>query len=95
MTLNGTIDQGNDMQNYRQAATSMKNPGQRWFDSEISGFSFPREDTFVEQREGLTTKGLRLGTSEMDDRTRLENPDRSLQQFIFPEREEDYQEDDR
>ena len=67
----------------------------RSFDSEISGFTFAREDTFIERRDGLTTKGLRLGQSEMDNRTRLELPERTFNQFVFPDREEDVEERDR
>lgn len=90
----GVIDQNDDMQTYRQSSTKQV-PGQRSFDSEISGFTFPREQTFIERRDGLTTKGLRLGMSEMDDKTRDEWPERRFDQIVFPDREEDTEERDR
>jgi hypothetical protein len=90
----GVIDQNDNMRTYRQSSTKQV-PGQRSFDSEISGFTYAREDTFIEQRDGLTTKGLRLGQQERDARTRLELPDRTFTQFIYPEHEEDIEERDR
>lgn len=93
-TLNGTIDQNDTMQTYRQSST-IQVPGQRSFDSEISGFTYPREQTFIERRDGLNTRGLRLGTSERDDTTRDEWPERRFDQIVFPDREEDTEERDR
>ena len=69
--------------------------GERWFDSEQSGFSYPRSQTFIERREGLTSNGLRLGADERDDTTRLENPSYNYQGIIFVDDEEDDEEDDR
>jgi hypothetical protein len=67
---------------YRQSALR-STPGERWFDSERSGFSYPRSETFIEQREGISSFGKRLGKDEEDAPTRQERPGLSFSQIIL------------
>ena len=71
-TLNGTWESQTSPDNpnaYRGSAKWLT-PGQRWFDSEQSGFSYPRAETFIETREGHPSFGKRLGIDERDENTR-------------------------
>jgi hypothetical protein len=71
-TLNGTFESQSSPDNpngYRGAAR-WATPGQRWFDSERSGFSYPRAETFIEDREGHPDLGKRMGLDERDEETR-------------------------
>lgn len=74
---------------YRLASRGGK-VGERWFDSEKSGMSAPRSETFIERRPGHPDYGKRLRTKdEMDERTRdLEPRDRSFISLLNP-REDD------
>lgn len=91
-TLNGQFAKANDPQDYRQAAL-WSTPGQRWFDSDQSGFSYPRAQTITESREGLTTHGQRIGTDEVDAPTRLERPSVRMISLINQSEEEDHEDD--
>lgn len=68
---------------------------ERWFDSELTGFSYTRSRTFIEQREGHPKKGLRMGVDEMDEPFRQERPADTLNQLLFNDREDDTEEWDR
>lgn len=71
---------------YRHAArneTKRGAKGERWFDSEQSGFSYPRSKTVIEQREGIPSFGKRIGRDEVDDKTRQERPGMSFSQIIL------------
>ena len=71
-TLNGTWESQSspDNPNAYRGSAKWATPGQRWFDSEQSGFSYPRAETFVESREGHPAFGKRLGLDERDETTR-------------------------
>ncbi len=69
--------------------------GRRWFASDRSGFLYPRQDTFIERREGIPSQGERLGQDERDARTRNERPGITFSSLIFSDREEDTEEWDR
>jgi len=77
---------------YRESARrGLGRLGERWFDSEQSGFSYPRSETFIETREGLGSSGQRLGLDEKDATTRRERPSMTMSQLILSniDREED------
>lgn len=79
-TLNGTFESQTSPDNpnaYRKSA-KWSTPGQRWFDSERGGFSYPRAQTFVENREGHPDFGKRMGLDERDETTRDVGPLRSV-----------------
>ena len=80
---------------YRQSSSPLARPGERSFDSEKSGFTYPRHLTFVERREGNPDYGLRMGFDERSAPTRDDNPGYRLSHFIFQDREEDDEEYDR
>lgn len=67
-----------DIPNAYRGSALYTTPGMRWFDSERSGFSFPRSGTFVESREGHPDFGKRMGLSERDEETRDVGPLRSV-----------------
>lgn len=73
---------------YRQSPLRAT-PGERWFDSDRSGFSAPRSETFIENREGIPSFGNRLRLSERDDRTRNERPGLTFSRLILGDREDD------
>lgn len=81
-TINGSPAFSRGPLIYRHAALR---PGgrERWFDSEQSGFSYPRSQTFIEQREGIPSFGKRLGLDEKDEKTRQERPGLSFSQIIL------------
>jgi hypothetical protein len=81
-TINGTPATSRGPLIYRQSALK-PTPGERWFDSEQSGFSYPRSETFIEQREGIPSYGKRLGKDERDEKTRQERPGLSFSQIIL------------
>lgn len=68
---------------------------ERWFDSELTGFSYTRSRTFIEFREGHPKRGLRMGIDEMDEPFRQERPADTYQQLLFQDREDDTEEWDR
>lgn len=92
--LVGAFDFSRGPEIYRNAALK-PTPGERWFDSEQSGFSYPRSETVVEQREGLPSYGKRIGLDEVDEKTRQERPGLSFQQIVLgtPGLEDDSEED--
>jgi hypothetical protein len=93
-TINGSPENSRGPLIYRQSALRAT-PGERWFDSERSGFSYPRSETFIEQREGIPSYGKRLGKDERDEKTRQERPGLSFSQIILgtPGLEDDSEED--
>lgn len=81
-TINGTPADSRGPLIYRQSA--LRSGGkERWFDSEQSGFSYPRSETFIEEREGNPSYGKRLGKDERDEKTRQERPSMSFSQIIL------------
>lgn len=64
-------------------------PGERWFASEQSGDPYPRSQTFIERREGLSSYGKLLGLEERDSRTRHERPGMNYSDLIQGIDEED------
>lgn len=78
---------------YRQSGSPDAHPGERSFDSDKSGFTYPRHKTFVERREGNPDYGLRMGLDERSSRTRDDEPGYKLSYFIFQTREEDDEDD--
>ena len=70
-----------------------RTPGERWFASEQSGDPYPRSQTFIENREGLTSFGKRLGLEEMDAPTRRERPGFNFTDLVLGLDEEDDDED--
>lgn len=66
-----------------------RTPGERWFASEQSGDPYPRSQTFIEQREGLSSHGKLLGLEERDSRTRRERPGMSYTDLLLGNDEED------
>jgi hypothetical protein len=95
-TLNGAPTYARDPSVYRSSALR-PTTGERWFESEQSGFSYPRSKTIIETREGLSSHGKRIGLDEVDDRTRNEKPGLTFQQLIQGRRKgrEDDSEDSR
>jgi hypothetical protein len=95
-TVSGTPDGSRGPEIYRQSALR-PTQGERWFDSEQSGFSYPRSETVIEQREGSPSYGKRLGKDEVDDEFRQERPGLSFKQLVFdmPGLEDDSDEDRR
>lgn len=83
----------NEPRVYRAAAHYDNN--ERWFDSELTGFSYTRSRTFIEQREGHPKRGLRMGIDEMDEPFRQERPGDTYHQLLFNDREDDTEEGDR
>ena len=81
-TVNGSPAASRGPLIYRQSALR-PTPGERWFDSERSGFSYPRSETFVEDREGLPGYGKRMGLDEKDETTRQERPGLSFARIIL------------
>jgi hypothetical protein len=81
-TVNGTPAASRGPVAYRQSALR-PTTGERWFDSEQSGFSYPRSQTVIETREGLTNFGKRIGIDEVDDITRNERPATTFSQLII------------
>ena len=77
---------------YRLAAR-WPTPGERWFESEQTGDPFPRSQTFIETREGLSSHGKRLGLEEMDAPTRRERPGLNFSDLVLGTEEEDDDED--
>lgn len=67
--------------------------GERWFLSEQSGIPYPKGQTVVEQREGLTSFGKRIGLDEVDDRTRRERPGLNYSDLILGIDEDDDEDD--
>lgn len=63
-----------DVQTYRQTGARNARLGERSFDSERTGWTYARHDTFIERREGLSDFGKRLGIAERKARTRQERP---------------------
>lgn len=80
---------------YRQSGSPAARPGERSFDSDKSGFTYPRSQTFIERREGNPDFGLRMGLDERSAPTRDDNPGYRLSRWIFQDREEDDEEYDR
>jgi len=68
------VDADDDVSTYRQSGAPNAVPGQRSFDSERTGWTYARHDTFVERRSGLSDFGKRLGISERAHRSRRERP---------------------
>lgn len=95
-TINGSPAFSRGPLIYRQDALR---PGgaERWFDSEQSGFSYPRSETVIERREGIPSFGKRIGQDEVDEQTRQERPGLSFSQIIMgtPGLEDDSDEDRR
>lgn len=92
--LTGTFgDGGFEPHVYRHAAHYDNK--ERWFDSELTGFSYTRSRTFIELREGHPKKGLRMGVDERDEHFRQERPADSLQHLLFNDSEDDTEEWDR
>ena len=91
--LSGTFTAEEDPDVYRAAAHYDNK--ERWFDSELTGFSYTRSKTFIEQRDGHPKKGLRMGVDEMDERFRQEEPSYTYHQLLFNDREDDTEEWDR
>jgi len=79
---------------YRQSGSPDAKPGERSFDSDLSGWTFPRSQTFIERREGNPHHGSRMGLSEKDDQSRQDVPSVAYQQLIFSDDEEDEEESD-
>lgn len=92
--VTGTIDQTTGPDIYRQSAR-FPTFGQRWFDSEKSGFSYPRSQTFIERREGHPAFGRRLGIDERDEQSREDRPSHSFRRLIFGDDETREEEDRR
>jgi hypothetical protein len=92
-TVNGTFAASRGPNAYRQSALR-STPGERWFDSEQSGFSYPRSETVIETREGISSVGKRIGKDEVDDRTRNERPSVTFSQLLIGQtgREDDSEE---
>jgi len=87
-TASGALAQTTGPLAYRQSPLRAT-PGERWFDSDRSGFSAPRSETFIEGREGIGAFGQRLRNSERDDRTRNERPGLTFSRLILGDREDD------
>jgi hypothetical protein len=68
---------------------------ERWYESDLTGWSYTRSQTFIENREGHPKKGLRMGLDERDDRFKEENPGETLSQMLFNDSEDDSEEWDR
>jgi hypothetical protein len=92
--LNGTIDQETGPDIYRQSAL-YATPGKRWFDSERSGFSYPRSKTFIERREGHPNFGARMGVDERDEKGRHERPSHTFARLLFHDDVEARESEDR
>jgi hypothetical protein len=94
--LTGTLASSRGPNIYRNSALAGAKPGERWFQSEQSGWVFPRSQTIIERREGISSAGQRIGLSEVDDETRDENPGQTFQSLVLGiDEEEDIREDDR
>jgi len=93
-TVNGDPQDDRGPNAYRRHAR-WSTKGQRWFESERSGFLYPRGRTFIERREGLPSEGQRMGTDERDSKTRDERPGMTFNSLIFRDREDDTEERDR
>lgn len=91
--LSGAFTEEDDPRVYRSAAHY--DTKERWFESELSGWSFTRSRTFIEQREGHPKRGLRMGIDEMDGSFRQEQPSATFSQMIYHDREDDSEEWDR
>jgi len=81
-TVNGAPSEGRGPNIYRSSALR-PTFGERWFESEQSGRSYPRSETIIETREGISNFGKRIGLDEVDDRTRGEKPGLTFQQLII------------
>ncbi len=81
-----------DIPNAYRLASKGGRVGERWFDSEKSGMSATRSETFIEKRPGHPDHGRRLRTrDERDEKTRdLVTFRRSFSRLIRPN-EEDHQ----
>jgi len=90
--LNGTLDLDRGPASYRQSAL-YPTPGERWFDSERSGFSFPRSQTFIERREGHPQVGSRMGITEQDEPFREEDGALDMANLILGNEEDDSSDD--
>lgn len=94
--LSGTVgeDQTDETapSGYRLAAR-WPTPGERWLESEQTGDPFPRSQTFIEDREGLSSHGKRLGLEERDAPTRRERPGLNFSELVLGIEEEDDEED--
>lgn len=88
----GTESSPDNPNPYRLASRGGK-VGERWFDSEKSGMSAPRGETFIERRPGHPDFGKRLRTKdERDEDTRDLSPhDRAFVSLLNP-REDDSRE---
>jgi hypothetical protein len=92
-SLNGTLDLDRGPASYRQSPV-YPTPGERWFDSDRSGFSFPRSETFIERREGHPQVGARMGLPEQDEPFREERGALDLSNLILGYGWEEDQSDD-
>lgn len=61
---------------YRRSAHYDTGNRTRWFDSDRSGFSYPREETIIQN-------GQRVGQDEMDEQDRDDHRDTKFTRFIF------------
>jgi hypothetical protein len=88
--LNGSPSSSRGPKTYRSSALR-PTPGERWFESEQSGWSYPRSETVIETREGLSNVGKRIGIDEVDDTTRNERPALTFSQLLvgLTDREDD------
>lgn len=68
---------------------------ERWYDSELTGFSYTRSKTFIEEREGHPHRGLRMGIDERDGPFRQESVADTLSQLLYGDNEDDSEEWDR
>lgn len=91
--FSGEFDEATSPRVYRWAAHY--DSRERWFDSELTGFSYTRSRTFIEEREGHPKRGLRMGVDERDEHFRQERPADSLNHLLFHDREDDSEEYDR
>lgn len=66
-----------DIDTYRQSSTPDAIPGQRSFDSDKTGLTYPRHKTYIEKRPGHRNYGQRLGIAERSKPFRDEYPGRS------------------
>jgi hypothetical protein len=91
--LASTFDTTADPDIYR--ASAHYDNKERWYDSELTGFSYTKSRTFIEEREGHPKKGLRIGIDERDGTFRQEDPSMTYHQLLFNDREDDSEETDR
>lgn len=90
-TRTGNVDEdayGDGPSGYR-LSPRWRTPGERWFASEQSGDPYPRSQTFIENREGLSSFGKRLGLDELDAQTHKERPGFNFSDMVLGIEEED------